>query len=107
MFGLIGALLGAAGSYWATVGGSRSQSRARLQAAYRAIRGRLEEEQAEESRERERLLTLRTRPQDIALALNAARRKEAAHLPGLSGTDPSTLTPDQMHPLHSSSSEHT
>ena len=98
VFGLIGALLGslvgAAGSYWATVGGSRSQSRARLQAAYRAIRGRLEEEQAEESRERERLLTLRTRLQDIALALNAARRNEAARLPGLSGADPSTLAPD-------------
>ena len=98
VFGLIGALLGslvgAAGSYWATVGGSRSQSRARLQAAYRAIRGRLEEEQAEESRERERLLTLRTRLQDIALALNAARRNEAAQLPGLSGADPSTLPPD-------------
>lgn len=98
VFGLIGALMGslvgAAGSYWATVGGSRAQSRARLQAAYRAIRGRLEEEQAEESGERERLLTLRTRLQDIALALNAARRNEAARLPGLPGTDPSTLAPD-------------
>ena len=98
MFGLIGALLGslvgATGSYWATVDGSRAQSRARLQAAYRAIRGRLEEGRAEESRERERLLTLRTRLQDIALALSAARRNEAARLPGLSGTDPSTLAPD-------------
>ena len=98
LFGLFGALLGslvgAAGSYWATVGGSRAQSRARLRAAYRAIRVRLEEEHAEESKERERLLTLRGRLQAILSALSAARRNEVAHFPGLSGTDPSTLPPD-------------
>ena len=32
--------------------------------------------------------------QDIALALNAARRNEAARLPGLAGADPSILPPD-------------
>ena len=98
LFGLLGALLGsvvgAAGSYWATVGGSKTQSRARLTAAYRAIQARLRAGQQEEARDRERLTTLRTQLMHLLSALDAARQGNAAQFPGQSsGAAPVTFDP--------------
>jgi hypothetical protein len=86
LFGLIGALLGslvgAAGSYWATVGGSQAQSRRRLGTAYRAISARLQGEQGSEASDRGRLTTLRSQLQGILDVLAAAAQGQAGQFPG-------------------------
>jgi hypothetical protein len=99
LFGLIGALLGslvgAAGSYWATVGGSRAQSRARLGAAYRAMAARLNEERTEEAGDLERLTVLKTQLESMLKALGAASQGHPAQFPGRAGgAAPDTLAAD-------------